>query len=39
MTGIRDMVRAIMRTMLDIGFGRIKPEDIIAFTDKRLSKK
>jgi len=32
---LRDMVRAIVGTMLDIGFGRIKPDDLTAIIDKK----
>ncbi len=32
---LRDMVRAIVGTMLDIGFGRITPEDMTAIIDKK----
>jgi tRNA pseudouridine38-40 synthase len=32
---LRDMVRAIMGTMLDIGFGRIKPEDLTVIINKK----
>jgi tRNA pseudouridine38-40 synthase len=32
---LRDMVRAIVGTMLDIGFGRLKPEDLTAIIDKK----
>jgi tRNA pseudouridine38-40 synthase len=32
---LRDMVRAIVGTMVDIGFGRIKPEDLTVIVDKK----
>lgn len=32
---LRDMVRAIVGTMLDIGFGRMKPEDLTTVIDKK----
>lgn len=32
---LRDMVRAIVGTLLDIGFGRITPEDFHAVIDKK----
>jgi len=32
---LRDMVRAIVGTMLDIGFGRLQPEDLLKIIDKK----
>jgi len=32
---LRDMVRAIVGTILDIGFGRLRPEDLITIIDKK----
>ena len=32
---LRDMVRAIVGTMLDIGFGRLQPENLLKIIDKK----
>lgn len=32
---LRDMVRAIVGTMLDIGFGRLQPKDLLTIIDKK----